>query len=109
MNMGHAPKCADGGTTNYLTLLVPEGKRLRAVLKRQPLRVWTVAKWNLTDNIDACSIDMVNQAELILTLGAGSSHGWHDCPHPGAWPWPAGRRRPACVPQKDRDHLALRR
>lgn len=78
MDIGHSPKCADGGTSRYLTLLVPDGQSLRPVLKRQPLRVWTVAKWNLTDNIDACSIDTVNEADLMLTLGAGSSHGWRD-------------------------------
>lgn len=78
MDIGHSPKCADGGTSRYLTLLVLDGKGLRPVLKRQPLRVWTVAKWNLADNIDACSIDTVNEADLILTLGAGSSHGWRD-------------------------------
>ncbi|MBC7701130.1 hypothetical protein [Aquabacterium sp.] len=78
MDIGHSPKCADGGTSRYLTVLVPDGKRLRAVLTRQPLRVWTVAKWNLTANIDACSIDTVNEADLTLTLGAGSSHGWRD-------------------------------
>ncbi len=78
MDMGHSPKCADGGSTRYLTLLVPDGKRLRPVLTRQPLRVWTVAKWDLTDNIDACSIETVNEADLILTPGSSSSHGWRD-------------------------------
>ncbi|MDI1260458.1 hypothetical protein [Aquabacterium sp.] len=78
MDIGHSPKCADGGTSRYLTLLVPDGLGLRPVLKRQPLRVWTVAKWNLTDNIDACSIDTVTEADLILTLGPSSSHGWRD-------------------------------
>lgn len=78
MNIGHAPKCADGGTSNYLTLLVPDGKHLRAVLKRQPLHIWTVAKWNLADNIDDCSIDSVNEADLSLSPSATTSHGWHD-------------------------------
>jgi hypothetical protein len=78
MNIGHAPKCADGGTTNYLTLLVPDGKHLRPVLQRQPLHVWTVAKWNLADNIDACSIDTVNEADLTLSPGANTSHGLRD-------------------------------
>ncbi|RZL04389.1 MAG: hypothetical protein EOP36_00745 [Rubrivivax sp.] len=78
MNIGHAPKCADGGTSNYLTLLVPDGKRLRAVLKRQPLHVWTVAKWNLADNIDSCSIDTINEADLTLSPGSATSHGWRD-------------------------------
>lgn len=78
MDIGHSPKCADGGASRYLTLLVPDGKELRPVLKRQPLRVWTVAKWNLADNIDACSIDTINEADLTLTLGTGSSGGWRD-------------------------------
>lgn len=78
MDIGHSPKCADGGTSRYLTLLVPDGKRLRPVLKRQPLRVWTVAKWNLTDNIDACSIETVKEADLSLTPGAVTNHGWRD-------------------------------
>lgn len=78
MNIGHAPKCADGGYTNYLTLLVADGKRLRPVLKRQPLHVWTVAKWNLADNIDACSIDTTTEADLTLSPGSTTSHGWRD-------------------------------
>lgn len=78
MNIGHAPRCADGGSTNFLTLLVPDGKELRPVLTRQPLHVWTVAKWSLVDNIDACSIDTVNEADLILTPGAATSHGLRD-------------------------------
>lgn len=78
MNIGHAPRCADGGSTNFLTLLVPDGKELRPVLTRQPLHVWAVAKWSLVDNIDACSIDTVNEADLILTPGTATSHGLRD-------------------------------
>lgn len=78
MDIGHSPKCADGGSSRFLTLLVPDGKGLRPVLNRQPLRVWSVAKWNLADNIDACSVDTINEADLILTLGTGTSRGWRD-------------------------------
>jgi hypothetical protein len=78
MNIGHSPKCADGGSTSYLTLLVPDGKHLRPVLKRQPLHVWAVAKWNLADNIDACSIDTISEADLTLSPGQNTSHGLRD-------------------------------
>lgn len=78
MDIGHTPKCADGGSTQYITLLVPEGKHLRPVLKRQPLHVWTVAKWNLAANIDDCAIESINEADLTLVPGSATSHGLRD-------------------------------
>ena len=78
MDIGHSPKCADGGSSDFLTLLVPNGPELRPVLKRQPMHVWSVAKWNLAEDIGACAMDTVNEAHLAMAVGPSSHHGWRD-------------------------------
>ena len=76
MDIGYSPRCADGGTSHYLTLFVPDKNRLRPVLLTKPMRQWEVLGWNPDEG--ACMQAGVATTTLALTLGNAAKNGWRD-------------------------------
>lgn len=76
MDIGYSPRCADGGTSHYLTLFVPDKNRLRPVLLTKPMSRWEVLGWNPDDG--ACMQAGVATTTLALTLGGTAKNGWRD-------------------------------
>lgn len=76
MDIGYSPQCAEGGTSHYLTLFVPDKHRLRPVLMTKPMSRWQVLGWNPDDG--ACMQAGVATTTLALTLGSAAKNGWRD-------------------------------
>ncbi|MFZ6708708.1 hypothetical protein [Undibacterium sp. TC9W] len=76
MNIGHSPKCADGGIDDFLMLMIEEGKKLRPVLKNMAM-----AGWRLIDG-PPCSygdkLVVTDNVERDIVVLPGTTNGWHD-------------------------------
>lgn len=75
MDIGHSPRCAEGGESNYLTLFVQEGEALRPVLKDLAMTQWRVA------GPDVCGESanyILDTATLSIELGDPGAGGWRD-------------------------------
>lgn len=80
MNIGYSPRYAEGGSSNYLTLFVEEGKTLRPILSNLAMSSWT-----MTDSRGCFTNDeipefpcLVESEEKHLALSSTSTNGWRD-------------------------------
>lgn len=78
MDIGYGPRCADGGESQYLTLFVANGTRLRPVLKSQPMWLSQVLRWSDEPDTGACTPEVFAEANLSLSLGRTASKGWQN-------------------------------
>lgn len=78
MDIGYGPRCAAGGESQYLTLFVANGTRLRPVLKSQPIRLWQVLRWSDAPDTGACTQELSVEANLSLSMGRAALNGWRD-------------------------------
>lgn len=77
MNIGYSPRCAEGGESNYLTLFVEEGKRLKPILKNQPMSSWSIIEGS--NNCGYGETDFtVDNVEFSLAVSDTSTQGWRD-------------------------------
>ena len=76
MDIGYSPHCADGGTSHFLTLFVPDKHRLRPVLLTQPMSRWEVLSWSPEEG--ACVQEGAVTTRFALTLGGAAKNGWRD-------------------------------
>ncbi|WP_422982669.1 hypothetical protein [Undibacterium sp. Ji50W] len=76
MSTGHSPKCAEGGSNDFLTLMIEDGKKLRPVLKNMDM-----SSWSLVDG-PPCSysgqIFVTDNVERDIVILPGTTNGWHD-------------------------------
>jgi len=77
MNIGYSPRCAEGGKSNYLTLFIEEGKRLKPIIKNFPMSSWSITEGsnNCGDGNASYATDKV---ELTLAVSPTSTQGWRD-------------------------------
>lgn len=78
MNIGHSPRYAEGGESDYLSLFVEEGKTLRPVLKNMAMTKWRIIDDGyqcLADTELACTIE---NKKISLSLAPTSTNGWRD-------------------------------
>jgi hypothetical protein len=75
LNLGHKPRCADGGTGNELTLWIREGERLRAIFGAS-LSSWLNVEGNpCRGNVDNLRTE---HTEMTIAVEKTSSHGFAD-------------------------------
>lgn len=78
MDIGYGPNCAEGGESDYLTLLVEEGAKLRPVLKNLAMSKWGLVEGSLScggGDEQSSVIDNVKRSIVVLP---GATAGWHD-------------------------------
>ncbi len=77
MNIGHSPRCAEGGESNYLRLFVEHGEQLELVLKDLPMN-----QWRITDGISSCGSAnpefTMDDVTLTISVLPTATEGWHD-------------------------------
>ena len=77
LNIGHSPRCADGGASGYLRLFVEEGQQLVPVLKDLPMNLWSI-----TDGIGICgganTEYTIDHVTLTITVLPAATEGWRD-------------------------------
>ncbi|MBK7794024.1 MAG: hypothetical protein IPJ62_17095 [Betaproteobacteria bacterium] len=79
MGIGHSPRCADGGESDYLTLFVEDGSRLKPVLRNLPISAWRVATGGSSCGNGGGDGDRtIDRVTLTLRMAATSTAGWHD-------------------------------
>ena len=79
MGIGHSPRCADGGESDYLTLFVEDGSRLKPVLRNLPMSAWRVATGGSSCGNGGGDGDRtIDRVTLTLRMAATSTAGWHD-------------------------------
>lgn len=78
MDIGYSPRCAEGGTSQYLSLFVPDGNRLRPVVQSQPTQGWQVLEWDTDANSGACTQARVDTTTLSFALRRSATNGWRD-------------------------------
>lgn len=75
-HIGHSPRCADGGESNYLTLFIEKGDKLEPVLKDLPMSEWRmISGSNCGMEADTAVSDNI---ELTIKLAETSSEGFKD-------------------------------
>lgn len=80
MKIGHSPRYAEGGSNDYLTLFVEEGKKLRPVLSDHAMRSWTmVDSSGCFDQMENSQLPCVIENQTnALALSTTSTNGWRD-------------------------------
>ena len=77
LNIDHGPRCAEGGSNNYLRLFVEDGEKLQLVLKDLPMNLWTII-----DGTGFCGgADQeytVDDVSLKISVLSTVTEGWHD-------------------------------
>lgn len=77
MNIGYSPRCAEGRESNYLTLFIEEGKRLKPIIKNFPMSSWSITEGSNNCGDGNASYTMDN-VELTLAVSSTSTQGWRD-------------------------------
>jgi hypothetical protein len=79
MGIGHSPRCAEGGESDYLTLFVEDGRQLKPMLKNLPMSAWRITKGSNNCGQGGGDVDYtIDSVALTLEMAATSTEGWHD-------------------------------
>lgn len=80
MNIGYSPRYAEGGSSNFLTLFVEEGQRLRPVLQGLPMRSWTMtdSRGCFSNEENPASPCVIENEELLLSISPAATNAWRD-------------------------------
>ncbi len=76
MNIGNSHRCAEAGESEYLTLLVEEGAKLRPVLKDLAMSSWRITQGEPCSDSETPTVtDTVKNSIVVLP---GMTNAWHD-------------------------------
>lgn len=78
MDIGYSPRYADGGTSDFLTLFIENGKTLRPIIQNMPMSSWQMVGDTAHCFDDAATGCAIENKAVHLALASTSTHGWRD-------------------------------
>lgn len=76
MSIGHSPRCAEGSESDYLTLFIEVGAKLRPVLKNMAMSAWSLIEGLPCNNGEGASVNDNIQRSIVVLPSV--TEGWHD-------------------------------